>query len=256
MSWYQDPHLFICNANNTASGGFHVYRCTKELSGSIQTSNLKFLGKGLSNRLSLGNYRESDFDALLAYLIDTFICSGFKTWRIVNCQGLTIVWDQTCGGVNCSWSREPVYSPYYNLPGIFTPPVDAEKEALRRRVSELEKQVSDLTSELKPADEEPWKSTYSSVPSNWVPYEDLDVQNFIPRNTTLKIIKAPGALKFVEDNTNVRASRFHGGIQLVAVNLEELTPDKDEARFDPDIWGSYNHEGTSYAARKLFESEM
>ncbi|KAI3833966.1 hypothetical protein MKX03_035431, partial [Papaver bracteatum] len=272
-SWYEDPQLFICNASHKASDGFNVYRCCKQPSGPIQVSDLK--------RISSGVKKESVFDALLAYLIDFYVRSGSKIWRIVNSQGLAILWDQSTGReIMCSWSREPVDSPYYNLPGI-TPPIDAEKEALKKRVSdlesrnaaletevqmlneennneilELEKEVSELTEKLKEccgsADEESWKNGDSTVPSNWVPFEDLDALN-VPRKTFLKIIKAPGALKFVEDNTtNVRGSRFYGGIYLAAVNIEELIPDKDEARFDPDIWGVYEDDaGTSYAARKL-----
>ncbi|KAI3985688.1 hypothetical protein MKX01_014509 [Papaver californicum] len=252
-SWYQDPQLFMCNASHRASDGFNVYRCSKELSGPIHVSNLK--------RICSGIKKDRAFDALLAYLVNFYIRSGYKIWRIVNCQGLAIIWDQsTCGEIICSWSREPLDSPYYNLPGI-TPPVDDEKEALKKRVSDLEKQVSQLTSKLKEccgsADEEPWKIGMSTVPKNWVRYEDLDTVK-IPRNTSLKIIKAPGALKFGEDNTtNVRVSHFHGGVYLAAVNIEELIPDKDKARFDPDIWGSYDDAaGKSYAARKLFKSEM
>ncbi|KAI3891278.1 hypothetical protein MKX03_000106, partial [Papaver bracteatum] len=246
-SWYQDPQLFICNATHRACDGFNVYRCTKELCGSIRVSNL--------NRICSGVKKGRDFDALLAYLIKFYIRSGYQTWRIVNCQGLAIIWDQSvCGEIICSWSREPMDSPYYNLPGI-TPPADAEKQALKKRVSDLEKQVSELTAKLKKcaggsADEEPWKKS-GAVPKNLVPVDDLDVLK-IPKNTSLKIIKAPGALKLVEDSsTNVRASRFHGGIYLAAVNVEELmTPDKHEARFDPDIWGLYSNAGTDYVARK------
>ncbi|KAI3997328.1 hypothetical protein MKX01_003131, partial [Papaver californicum] len=266
MSWYQDPQLFICNAYNAASHGFNEYRCKKQLSDHIHVSDLHRVGSNVQ--------KGRDFDALLAYLINSFVASGSNTWRIVNCQGLAIIWEGTCHGVTCSWSREPLNSPYYNLSGI-TPPVDAE--ALKRRVSDLEsrnstleaevrrnsndkntligekqdleRQVSELTSKLKEccgsADEEPLKSGNNA---NWVAFEDLDVLN-IPRNTSLKITKAPGALKLVEDDTtNVRASRFHGGIYLVAVNVEELIPGKDEARFDPTFWGQYKNAGTSYAA--------
>ncbi|KAI3838892.1 hypothetical protein MKX03_002668 [Papaver bracteatum] len=228
-----------------------------------------------------------------------------------------------------TWSREPLDSPFYRLPGINTPEtvlltrkedLDSENQALKIIISDLKarnstleddkiklinnlngaktmnlvekrlfdleatvatlrdefkrnydcekaekqvlkEQVSELTSKLKECcgstDEEPWKSGNSPVPKNWVPFEDLDVQNF-PRNASLKIIKAPGALKFVEDTTtNVQASRFYGGLYpIVVVNVEELIPDKHDARFDPNIWGSYSNAGTSFAARKLFKSEM
>lgn len=303
MSWYHDPQIFICNAYNSASQGFNEYRCKKDPNGTVHVSELQ--------RISSGVHKGRDFDALLAYLINFFVRSGAKTWRIVNCQGLAILWEQTpCNGTVCSWSREPLDSPYYRLPGI-TPPVDAEKEALKRRVSDLlaeisplkvevernkqdkttlvnekkavektnselkarnstleadvrrektekkdlEKKVSELTLKLQEccgsADGEPWKSG-RTVPNDWVPFEDLDVLN--TRNiTSLKMIKASGALKFAEDNTtNVQASHFYGGIYLAAVNVEELIPDKDEARFDQNIWSSYKNAGTSYAARKLF----
>ncbi|KAI3911246.1 hypothetical protein MKW92_029619 [Papaver armeniacum] len=246
-SWYENPQLFMCNATHRTCDGFNVYRCTKELSGSIHVSNLK--------RICSGVKKGRDFDALLAYLINFYVRSGYTTWRIVNCQGLAIIWERsTCGEVICSWSREPMNSPYYSLPGI-TPPVDAEKEALKKRVSDLEKQVSELTSKLKKCSsglaEEPWKKS-GDVPRNLVPFEDLDGLK-IPRNTSLKIIKAPGALKFVEDNTtNVRASHFQGGLYLAAVNVQELmTPNKKEARFDPSIWGVYENAGTEYVARKF-----
>ncbi|XP_026438972.1 uncharacterized protein LOC113337518 [Papaver somniferum] len=314
-SWFDDPKLFICNSDDTASNGFNIYRCSKELNGTIDVSDLEFIGNGLSEHLSLGDKKESDFDALLAYLIDFYVCSGSNIWRIVNCQGLAIIWEQpNCDEVICSWSREPLDSPYYNLLGI-TPPVDAEKEALKRRVSDLlaeisplvvevqrnnedkntlinekksvekinselkarnstleadlqreknekrdlEKQVSDLKSKLKKggggsAGEQPWKSGKGTVPDNWVPFEELDVLN-IPRNTSLKMIKASGALKIVEDKTfttNVHASHFYRGVYLEAVNVEELIPNKHEARFDPAIWYLYKNGGTFYAARKLF----
>ncbi|KAI3997329.1 hypothetical protein MKX01_003132 [Papaver californicum] len=128
---------------------------------------------------------------------------------------------------------------------------NSDKNTLIGEKQDLESQVSELTSKLKEccgsADKEPLKSGNNP---NWVAFEDLDVLN-IPRNTSLKITKAPGALKLDEDDTtNVRASRFHGGIYLVAVNVEELIPGKDEARFDPTFWGQYKNAGTSYAARK------
>ncbi|MCL7042486.1 hypothetical protein MKW94_028646, partial [Papaver nudicaule] len=62
----------------------------------------------------------------------------------------------------------------------------------------LEKLVLDLTSKLKEcrgagsglSDVEPWMSG-RMVPSNWVPFEELDVQN-LPNGTPLTIAEAPG----------------------------------------------------------------
>ncbi|KAI3990188.1 hypothetical protein MKX01_029166, partial [Papaver californicum] len=154
-----------------------------------------------------------------------------------------------------------------------------DKQALEKRVSNLheqlnqdnkdtqalKKQVIDLTSKFEEycygardglMDEKPWKSN-DEVPSNWVPFEELDVLTF-PRNTPLTITKAMGKPVFKEDNTtDVQADHFYQGVfPIVVVNVDKLVPDKDNARFDPDIWGWFQNTGTSYAARKPYESEM
>ncbi|KAI3987211.1 hypothetical protein MKX01_031695 [Papaver californicum] len=129
----------------------------------------------------------------------------------------------------------------------------------------LEKQVSDLTSKLVKccgaaggglSVEEPW-ITGHAVPNNWVRFEDLDVLAF-SENTPLKITKATGGPVFGNDNTtNVRANRFyHGVFPIVVVDIAGLTPNREEVRFDPYVWGFYNNAGISYAARKPFASEI
>ncbi|KAI3877985.1 hypothetical protein MKW92_026691, partial [Papaver armeniacum] len=97
----------------------------------------------------------------------------------------------------------------------------------------------------------------NTVPSNWVRFEELDVQTF-SKKTTLTITKATGAPNFgVDKTTNIETNNFYRGIfPIVVVNVAELTPNREEARFDPDIWGCYNNAGISYAARKPFASEM
>ncbi|KAI3881073.1 hypothetical protein MKX03_015703, partial [Papaver bracteatum] len=128
----------------------------------------------------------------------------------------------------------------------------------------LEKQISDLTS--KPVQccgasggssaEDPW-IIGQTVPSNWVRFSDLDVIAF-SKNTPLTITKTTGGSKLRDDNTtNVQINRFYGGIfPIVVVDVAELTPNREDARFDPDVWGSYNNAGISYAARKPFASEI
>ncbi|XP_026429405.1 uncharacterized protein LOC113325414 [Papaver somniferum] len=151
-----------------------------------------------------------------------------------------------------------------------------EKQALEKRLSDLreelnrekqahEKQVLDLTSKLEECcggakggsvDKEHWMTSHS-ISSNLVPFEELDVITF-PKNTPLTITKAPTTPVIGEDySTNVKVNRFYRGVfPIVIVNVEELVPDKENARFSPDIWGLFQNAGTSYAARKPFESEM
>ncbi|KAI3978221.1 hypothetical protein MKX01_013052, partial [Papaver californicum] len=146
---------------------------------------------------------------------------------------------------------------------------DQKHEELLARLAgletHLEKQILDVASKLEgrcgagggSAAEEPWMNGHDKVPSNWVSFEDLDVQTF-SKNTTLTITKAAGAPKFGVDNTtNIHANHFYRGIfPIVLVNVAELTPNREEARFDGDIWGSYNNAGITYAARKPFALEM
>ncbi|KAI3853250.1 hypothetical protein MKW92_007737, partial [Papaver armeniacum] len=145
---------------------------------------------------------------------------------------------------------------------------DQKHEEVLARLAALEaldSQVLDLASKLvqrcgagggSSVEEQPWISGHT-VPSNWVPFEELDVLTF-SKTTPLTITKDAGAPKFLEDNTtNVRASHFYRGVYPIAlVNVEELIPNREEARFDRDVWGCYNNAGINYAARKQFASEI
>ncbi|KAI3836606.1 hypothetical protein MKX03_014010, partial [Papaver bracteatum] len=178
---------------------------------------------------------------------------------------------------------------FHSLPGIINPyeTLLSEKRAVEVKNSELiaeisliteklneklnreqllEKQVSDLATELEECrgagaggggstDVQPWMSS-DAIPSHWVPFEELDVLH-LPKNTPVTIMEELGKPKFVEDaTTNVQVHRFYRGTFIVAVNVAELTPDSEKARFDPDIWGLYKNAGVSYAARKPLEPEM
>ncbi|KAI3957050.1 hypothetical protein MKW92_035856, partial [Papaver armeniacum] len=145
---------------------------------------------------------------------------------------------------------------------------DQKHEEVLARFSALEAldlQVLDLTSKFlqccgagggSSVEEHPWISGHT-VPGDWVPFDELDVLNFF-KTTTLTITKDASAPKFLEDNTtNVRASHFYRGVYpIVLVNVEELIPNREEARFDRHVWGCYNNAGINYAARKQFASEI
>ncbi|KAI3881076.1 hypothetical protein MKX03_015706, partial [Papaver bracteatum] len=96
---------------------------------------------------------------------------------------------------------------------------------------------------------EPW-ITGRTVPSNWVPFEELDVHQAFSKIIPLAISKATGGLKFGDDNTtNIQVNHFYQGIYpIVVVNVAELTPNRREARFDPEGWSLYTNAGISYAA--------
>ncbi|MCL7041939.1 hypothetical protein MKW94_023580 [Papaver nudicaule] len=178
--------------------------------------------------------------------------------------GWVINWNQ--GALKGTWSREEPNSAFWSLPGITKPKSETEL-ALEEKVTLLEAKISSLEEAQEKtccgaagsggsSMEEPW-ITGQTVPSNWVPFDDLDVQSF-SKNVPLMITKATGGLKFGDDNTtNVQASRFYGGIFPIAVvDIGELTPNREEARFDPDVWSRYYNAGITYAARKLFPSEI
>lgn len=141
----------------------------------------------------------------------------------------------------------------------------------------LEKKVAELTSKLekctcgaaeespmtdKKEQKEPWMND-STVPSNWVPYEEL-VQAF-SRSSPLSMTKAcecDSAGLSEDSTTNIQVHYFYRGslrgrpYPVIVVKVEELIPNKEKARFDPSVWGLFNNAGTCYAARKPFESEM
>ncbi|KAI3891764.1 hypothetical protein MKX03_020902 [Papaver bracteatum] len=132
-------------------------------------------------------------------------------------------------------------------------------------INGLEEQVKDLTVKLVQCGgaagvgssaDGPW-FTGQTVPSNWVRFEELNTL-VTSENTPLIITKTMGGPKFGNDNTtNVQGKHFYGGLYpIVVVDIAELTPNREEARFDPYVWGSFNNGGISYAARKLFASEI
>ncbi|KAI3881899.1 hypothetical protein MKX03_021268 [Papaver bracteatum] len=109
---------------------------------------------------------------------------------------------------------------------------------------------------------EPWMNGYT-VAYDWVPFEDLCVREFSRSGRPLTLAKTvSGAPAFSEDNTtNVHVNYFYRGLlnkrvyPIVIVNVVELIPNKEKARFDPNIWSLFNNAGITYAARKPFESE-
>ncbi|KAI3925293.1 hypothetical protein MKX01_035410 [Papaver californicum] len=141
------------------------------------------------------------------------------------------------------------------------------KQALEKKVVEFTSKLEKCTcgaaaEESSSTDKELWMND-STVPTNWVPYEEL-VQAF-SRSTPLDITKACecGAADLSKDSTtNIQVHYFYRGLlrgrpyPIMVVNVEELIPNKEKARFDPSVWGLFNNAGTYYAARKPFESEM
>ncbi|KAI3880955.1 hypothetical protein MKX03_007801, partial [Papaver bracteatum] len=103
-------------------------------------------------------------------------------------------------------------------------------------------------------DEEPWM-TGPTVLSNWVSLDSLEVFTAFQEDKHLLISKIMGIPKFGRDNTtNVQPNRFSIGIfPIVVMNVPELIPNKEWARFDPDVWSLYQNEGNYYAARSPFE---
>ncbi|MCL7029081.1 hypothetical protein MKW94_026578 [Papaver nudicaule] len=141
----------------------------------------------------------------------------------------------------------------------------ALQEQLDQEKNDRQAQVSDLTAKLGECrgaagcgscNVEPWMRG-CSVPSSWVPFEELDVQT-IPLDIPLTITEATGSSEFGEDTTtNVQATHFcRGKFPIVVLNILDLVPNNGKARFDPDIWCSLSSAGNCYAARKPSESEM
>ncbi|KAI3842614.1 hypothetical protein MKX03_027278 [Papaver bracteatum] len=192
-----------------------------------------------------------------------------------------------------TWSQVDEHdSIFYSLPGIKNPLTEkllveknselvAEnsilKERLMNEVTNLqeqlireknakqafEKEVFDLTAKLEECrgagsgspDVQPWMSL-DTVPSHWVPFEELDVLN-LPKITPLTVMEKPSKPRFVEDaTTNIFVNRFYRGTFIVAVNVAELSPDNEKARFDPEFWGLYKNADVTYAARKPLKLEM
>ncbi|MCL7039601.1 hypothetical protein MKW94_025131 [Papaver nudicaule] len=271
MSWYTDPELFL--SYWSSSFGYAITRVVIKYNVPLSNRDLAVVQKlDFSKHLFLGNNKESDYDALKASLAkDRTVSHNF-----VNCQGLEL------------------YSIIISLPTIPTPAtILAEKQVVEKKISELvaeisslkdslnnvvtnlqeqlkqekndrQAQVSDLTKKLEErrgveggsADVQPWMRG-DTVPSHWVPFEELDVLN-LPKNIPATTMEEPSMPKFVEEyvTTNVQVNRFYRGTFIVAVNVGELTPENEKARFDPKFWGLYSNAGVSYAARKPLESEM
>lgn len=140
-----------------------------------------------------------------------------------------------------------------------------KREDMLAGLTALQQHVMDLTSKLDQCCgvagdvspiEEPW-ITNQTVPGNWVSFGELDVLP-LSKNPTLTITKAAGGSKLGDDKTtNIQAKCFYRGIYpIVVVDVAELTPNREEARFDSSVWGLFDNAGICYAARKPFASEM
>lgn len=258
MSWYTDPELFV--SYYAPNYEYYIDRIVKNYNIPLIYGDISGVEElNFSKHLSLGHNKESDYDDLKSSLATNYVDKRIK---FVNCQGLVVDWDETrrVG----TWSRVEEHDwidcIFYSLPG-FEEQMNLEEDDRQA----LQTQVSDLTAILEESrgagsgsnNVQPWTSG-DAVPSHWVPFEDLDVLSF-PRNTPpLEITKGPSMPTFVEDvTTNVQISHIHRGAFIVVINVSELTPDNyEQARFDPEFWGLYINAEISYAARKLFESEM
>ncbi|KAI3849620.1 hypothetical protein MKX03_008389, partial [Papaver bracteatum] len=137
----------------------------------------------------------------------------------------------------------------------------------------LEKEVLQLKAKLEEccgagggsADREPWMSG-TALPSTYVPFEELNDQAIPSTRRPLIVTKTSGTTPTfgeVDYTTNVQTSYFYQGMlnarlayPIVLVNVSELLPKKEKARFDPNVWSLFNNAGTFYAARKPFESEI
>ncbi|KAI3881077.1 hypothetical protein MKX03_015707, partial [Papaver bracteatum] len=92
--------------------------------------------------LSLGNDKETDFDAFKASFPDSVI------YKFINSQGLVIDWD--FAKQRGTWSREEPNSPFWSLPGItkqesITEQLLADKQALAEENSELKAKMKSTT---------------------------------------------------------------------------------------------------------------
>ncbi|KAI3951375.1 hypothetical protein MKW92_048263, partial [Papaver armeniacum] len=82
-----------------------------------------------SEHLSLGNNKESDFDAFRA----SFPVSGI--FKLINSRGLVINWDYA--KQTGTWSHEELNSPFWSLPGILPEPILAKLQSLEKENPEL-----------------------------------------------------------------------------------------------------------------------
>ncbi|KAI3957044.1 hypothetical protein MKW92_006144, partial [Papaver armeniacum] len=140
MSWYTNPKLFLyCHGSRRR---YHIYRIVQKYNVPLLAADFKNGEKlDFSKHLSLGNNKESDYDALKSWLDEI----GPIITKYVNCQGLVVYWDNRSS--TGSWSRvEEDDSIFYNLPGIINPYGIklAEKQADEKRISELVAEISSL----------------------------------------------------------------------------------------------------------------
>ncbi|KAI3983043.1 hypothetical protein MKX01_035324, partial [Papaver californicum] len=144
MSWYTNPKLFLyCHGSRRR---YHIYRIVQKHNVPLLAGDFKN-GERLdfSKHLSLGNNKESDYDALKSWLDEI----GPTITRYVNCQGLVVYWDNRSS--TGSWSRvEENESIFYSLPGIINPNeiILAEKRADEEKMSELVAEISSLKDKL------------------------------------------------------------------------------------------------------------
>ncbi|KAI3842611.1 hypothetical protein MKX03_027275 [Papaver bracteatum] len=223
MSWYTDPQLFMCYLGG--SYGYYVYRVIKKYDVPLVNGDLTS-GERLdfSKHLSLGNNKESDYDALKSCLAKNVTGPPYyENVKFVNCQGLVGHWDNNKRSGIWSTQVEELTSIINSLPGIVINPCDtklAEKlQALEKKNSELiegnsnlqeqlnqeksaklslEKKVLDLTAEL---EECRWNG--DTIPDHWVPFENLDVMTFPRASHLLAIMEGPNKPTFVEEHDSI-----------------------------------------------------
>ncbi|KAI3842617.1 hypothetical protein MKX03_027281 [Papaver bracteatum] len=144
MSWYADPELFLCFWGS--SRGYFIDRIVKKYNVPLQAGDVKYAAElDFSKHLSLGNNKESDYDALKSSLAKILP----PNTKLVNCQGLVVLWDNT--KLSGTWSRIEEYdSSFYSLPGIQNPSeaVLDEKQSVEKKISELVAENSRLNSEI------------------------------------------------------------------------------------------------------------
>ncbi|KAI3936710.1 hypothetical protein MKX01_034139, partial [Papaver californicum] len=142
-----------------------------------------------------------------------------------------------------------------------------DKQSLEKEVLRLKAKLEDCCGGVGggSADREPWMSD-TIFPGTWVAFEELNDQAIPSTKRPLIVTKGSSGTTrtFGEQDytTNIQTSYFSRGMlnarmayPIVLVDVLELVPNKEKARFDPNVWSLYNNAGTLYAARKPFESE-
>ncbi|MCL7028313.1 hypothetical protein MKW94_011047 [Papaver nudicaule] len=251
MSWYKDPQLLIRHAEGDK---FYIIRSKKRLNIGLVITQI-----GDDRR---GSVSREDPNSPFYNLPGITACFGEqdqqKPQQVLALEKKISDLETTLKDKETKWTSD------INSRRKEVSELQQKLELEKKDKLALQNQISELTSKLEETcvvgsgstDDEPWLTGHP-VPSNWLSFDDLDVHEF-PKDNHLNICKVMGASKFGEDNTtNVHSSRFYRGLfPIVVVNVPELTPNHGDARFDPEFWSLYNNEGTSYAARKPFASEM